>query len=171
MKKTTFAVVTILAVVTLVIAFLNDHVLDLEHPNYAHDYAEYMKSAKETYTLNGIEYQYDDETSPLYHADKQSETFSVCGKEYQLDDEKAIALQVDLDNGGQCPVTRDNVMNYAAQAELFAQEEMSATTAITVTTMQNAERSGAVCKDGTLSTAKANGACKGHSGVRVWTYK
>ena len=69
MKKTTFAVVTILAVVILAITFavLNDHALDLEHPNYASDYAEYMKSTPEVYVdASGKTWQYDDERGPLY---------------------------------------------------------------------------------------------------------
>ncbi len=33
------------------------------------------------------------------------------------------------------------------------------------------KRSGAVCKDGTSSTATGSGACSGHGGVDHWTCK
>ncbi len=33
------------------------------------------------------------------------------------------------------------------------------------------ERTGAVCKDGTTSTATGSGACSGHGGVDHWLYK
>ena len=32
-------------------------------------------------------------------------------------------------------------------------------------------RIGAVCKDGTSSTATGSGACSGHGGVNYWIYK
>ena len=31
-------------------------------------------------------------------------------------------------------------------------------------------RAGAICKDGTRSSATGSGACSGHGGVRTWIY-
>ena len=39
------------------------------------------------------------------------------------------------------------------------------------TTEPEGERTGAVCKDGTTTSATGSGACSHHGGVDYWTYK
>lgn len=120
MKKFLFAVVAIAVVALAIVLVMNVNVLDLQHPNYASDYAQYMKSTPEVYVdANGKTWQYDDERGPLYTNEK--ETYTLNGVEYQYDDESSPLYTLSA-NDYAARQELDNT-DFSRQFAIFSQEE------------------------------------------------